>query len=150
MEDAIGGRCSLLTMEPLEGIAGADALLGRPFPLPAVALPLSRWVEVRRAGEGAEIEWNLDDSREGAPGRLALYAGVAATAAPPPDQIGAGAERHTTPHGWTITRAPLPQAQASLRPVVEVSWEADGLRLRLTAQGPWVLAEVLRLAQSVA
>ena len=69
--------------EPLDGLAAADAHLGRPFPLPAAALPLTRWVEVRAVGPGAEVEFNLDDSREGAPGRLALYAGPVA----PPDQL---------------------------------------------------------------
>jgi hypothetical protein len=59
--------------EPLEGIAAADARLGRPVALPATALPLTRWTEVRAlADEGVEIEWNLDDSRAGAPGRLEL------------------------------------------------------------------------------
>jgi hypothetical protein len=57
----------------LEGIAAADAHLGRPFPLPAAALPLARWVEVVATAEDAvEVEWNLDDTRPGAPGRLAL------------------------------------------------------------------------------
>lgn len=135
-------------MEPLEGIAGADALLGRPFPLPTVPLPLTRWVEVRRAGDGAEVEWNLDDSRPGAPGRLALYAGLA-DGEPVGDQLGEDADRTVTPAGWTVARAPLAEAQASLRPVVVVTWEVDGLRLRLTAQGPWPLADVLGLAQSV-
>src|SRR3954453_16710074 len=61
--------------EPLEGIAAADARLGRPFPLPTMPLPLARWVEVTAVGSGAEVAWNLDDTRAGAPGRLALYAG---------------------------------------------------------------------------
>src|SRR3954464_7747352 len=61
--------------EPLEGIAAADARLGRPFPLPTMPLSLARWVEVTAVGSGAEVAWNLDDTRAGAPGRLALYAG---------------------------------------------------------------------------
>lgn len=61
--------------EPLDGIAGADALLGRPFPLPTLALPLARWVDVIPLADGAEVAWALDDTREGSPGRLALYAG---------------------------------------------------------------------------
>ena len=70
-------------MEPWSGIADADAHLGRPFPLPAAALPLARWVEVRPRGPGGvEVEWNLDDTRSGSPGRLALYAGTE----PPPDR----------------------------------------------------------------
>ena len=56
--------------EPLEGIADADAVLGRPFPLPSAALPLARWVDVIQVGEhGVEVAWNLDDTRSGAPGR---------------------------------------------------------------------------------
>jgi hypothetical protein len=62
--------------EPLEGIAEADAVLGRPFPLPSAALPLARWVDVVQVAEhGVEVAWNLDDTRPGAPGCLALYAG---------------------------------------------------------------------------
>ena len=69
--------------EPLEGIAEADAVLGRPFPLPSAALPLARWVDVVQVGEhGVEVAWNLDDTRPGAPGRLALYAGLE----PPPER----------------------------------------------------------------
>lgn len=132
-------------MDALEGIAAADALLGRPFPLPAEALPLTRWVEVRAVDGGAEVEWNLDDSRAGAPGRLALFAGPA----PPADQLGPDADRTTTPAGWTIARAPLAEAQPSLRPVVQVTWAADGLHLRLTGQGPWDLAALLQVARSV-
>ena len=37
--------------EPLEGIAAADALLGRPFPLPEAPLPLARWVDVVQVAE---------------------------------------------------------------------------------------------------
>ena len=51
--------------EPLEGIAGADAILGRAFPLPAAPLPLVRWVDVAPLGDGAEVVWSLDDSRAG-------------------------------------------------------------------------------------
>src|SRR5436190_7766010 len=69
-------------VEPLEGIAAADAHLGRPVPLPSAPLPLVRWSEVHAISpEGVEIEFNLDDSRAGSPGRLALYVGFAA---PPP------------------------------------------------------------------
>ena len=64
---------TLLSVEPLESIAAADAHLGRTVPLPSLALPLARWVEVTAQGPGAvEVEWNLDDSR-GGPGRLALF-----------------------------------------------------------------------------
>ena len=42
--------------EPLEGIAAADALLGRAFPLPTAPLPLARWVDVVQVGEhGVEV-----------------------------------------------------------------------------------------------
>ena len=88
--------------EPLEGIADADAVLGRPFPLPSAALPLARWVDVVQVAEhGVEVAWNLDDTRAGAPGRLALYAGLA----PAPDrdlpdaQRGRGRGRDRRAHG---------------------------------------------------
>jgi hypothetical protein len=120
--------------EPLEGIAEADALLGRPFPLPGAPLPLARWVEVVRTGEsGVEVAWNLDDSRPGAPGRLALYAGLA----PPPVHELARDTSGGEHDGVRWRSAPLDEAQPSLRPVQELSWEAGGLHLRLTAQGPW-------------
>ncbi len=57
--------------EPLEGIAQADAHLGRPVPLPAVALPLARWVEVvalgpaREHGRFALREAPLEEAEEG-------------------------------------------------------------------------------------
>jgi hypothetical protein len=118
---------------PLEGIAAADERLGRPFPLPAVPLPLARWVEVTEAGAGAEVAWNLDDTRPGAPGRLALYAGPE----PPPARELPDGGAPELRGGVIWRRAPLPEAQPSLRPVHELSWTADGLHLRLTAQGPW-------------
>ena len=130
---------------PLEGIAAADARIGRPFPLPAVPLPLARWVEVSEVGTGAEVAWNLDDSRAGAPGRLALYAG---TAPPPPRDL---------PEGGPVERrgdvawreAPLPEAQPSLRPVRELAWTASGLHLRITAQGPWDVAALETIVASI-
>jgi hypothetical protein len=135
---------------PLEGIAAADAHLGRPVPLPAVALPLARWTEVRAvAPEGVEIEWNLDDSRAGAPGRLALYVGLE----PPP-----GREWPSGDPGRAIPvdgatghwrEAELVEAQPSLRPAVELTWQAHGLHLRLTAQGPWPPARLVEIAASV-
>jgi hypothetical protein len=132
-------------MEPLEGIAAADEHLGRPMPLPSVPLPLARWVEVRAVGpEAVEVEWNLDDTRAGAPGRLALYAG----AAPPEER---GALRPAEPVGqYTHRSAPLDEASPSLKPVHELSWEAAGLHLRLTAQGPWALDALREIAASVA
>ncbi len=130
-------------MEPLEGIAAADARLGRPFPLPALPLPLTRWTEVQALGDAVEVAWNLDDSRDGAPGRLALLvsAGVVAT------QLPASAVSVEGP--VTIRSAPLDGAQESLRPVSELLWEAGGLHLRLTAQGPWERETLLMLAASV-
>lgn len=132
-------------MEALDGIAAGDARLGRPFPLPGVPMPLPRWVEVRAVDDGVEVEWNLDDSRADSPGRLALFAGptVALSQLPP------SAEATVAANGMTVRRAPLDEAQRSLRPVVEVTWEHAGLHLRLTAQGPWQLADVLALATSV-
>jgi hypothetical protein len=132
--------------EPLEGIAQADALLGRPFPLPAAALPLCRWVDVAGVGEhGAEVAWNLDDTRPGSPGRVALYAG----AAPAPAHELADAEDRGVHDGVAVRSAPLPEAQESLRPVTELTWQAHGLHLRLTAQGPWALEALLAMAASV-
>src|SRR3954471_3995179 len=104
--------------QPLEGIAAADALLGRPFPLPQTPLPLARWVEVTEVGAGAEVAWNLDDSRRGAPGRLAIYAGPA----PPPPRELPGATPPESRGGVLWRTAPLPEAQPSLRPVRELSW----------------------------
>jgi hypothetical protein len=136
-------------LEPLEGIAGADALLGRRFPLPALALPLTRWTAVTPVGGGVEVEWNLDDSRVGAPGRVALYAGLKA---PPPRELpGPVAERDASVRELParLRSAPLDEAQASLRPVRELSWERDGLHLRLTAQGPWELETLFAIAASI-
>ena len=48
-----------------------------------------------------------------------------------------------------VRTAPLPEAQESLRPVTELLWEADGLHLRLTAQGPWEREVLLMLAAGV-
>jgi len=137
-------------MHPLGGIADADARLGRRFPLPAAALPLTRWVEVRGLGDdGVEVEWNLDDTRAGAPGRLALYAGHDA----PPDQLpqdGAEATRvELAGRHVTVRRSPLGEAVPSLRPVWELRWRTATLQLRLTAQGPWALEDVLAIAASI-
>ena len=132
--------------EPLEGIAAADALLGRPFPLPSLPLPLARWVDVVQVGErGVEVAWNLDDTRDRAPGRLALYAGLE----PPPERELPGADDARDEDAITVRTAALPDAQASLRPVTELRWERDGLHLRLTAQGPWETDALLALARSV-
>jgi len=137
--------------EVLEGIAAADAHLGRPVPLPQAPLPLVRWTEVRAAGpEGVEIELNLDDSRAGAPGRLALYVGLA----PPPARDWPGHEPpRAVPVGGVPGRwreAELVEAQPSLRPAVELTWHAHGLHLRLTAQGPWPPERLVAIAESIA
>ncbi|HMS62946.1 MAG TPA: hypothetical protein PKD63_11750 [Solirubrobacteraceae bacterium] len=134
---------------PLDGIAGADALLGRPFPLPSAALPLARWVDVSPVGEGAEVVWSLDDSRPGAPGRLALYAGRAP--APPRAALDGAGERavEVGGHPGRLREHPLADAQSSLRPVRELSWETGELALRLTALGRWQVDELLAIAASV-
>jgi len=129
--------------EPLEGIGAADAHLGRTVPLPAVALPLACWVEVVTDGPDAvQVEWNLDSSRSGAPGRLTLYAGRVA-----PGERGLPAP---TPQGrYAYRRATLEEAETALRPVHELAWEHDGLHLRLTGQGPWEVDELVAIADSV-
>lgn len=128
--------------EPLDGVGAADAHLGRPVPLPRAPVPLARWVEVVAIGPDAvEVEWNLDDSRPGAPGRLALYAGPH----PPEDR---GLPAATALERYAYRSAPLADAQAGLRPVHELAWEQDGLHLRLTGQGPWTLAALVALADS--
>jgi hypothetical protein len=132
------------------GIADADRHLGRPVPLPSVALPPVRWVEVRPVGPGAvEVEWNLDDTRPGAPGRLALYAG----SVPPPERAWEDATPTPVDIGGTPGRhrtVPLDEAEPALRPAHELRWEDDGLHLRLTAQGPWRLAALIAIGASLA
>jgi hypothetical protein len=129
--------------ESLDGIAAADAHLGRPVPLPAAPLPLGRWVEVVASGPGAvQVEWNLDATRPASPGRLTLYVGLEA----PPDRGLSPAE----PAGrYAYRNAPLAEASPELRPVQELAWTQDGLHLRLTGQGPWELAELVALADSI-
>jgi hypothetical protein len=135
-------------MEPLEGIADADAHLGRRVPLPHVELPLARWVDVYAYGPGAvEVAWNLDDTRPETPGRVSLYAGAEA---PPERELPAATEPAVVADGVVHREAPLAEAQPSLRPVHELRWQRDGLHLRLTAQGPWTVAALLVIAQSVA
>jgi hypothetical protein len=135
-------------VESLEGIAEADAHLGRPVPLPRVPLPLARWVEVTAVGPAAvEVCWNLDDTRADAPGRMALYAGAQA---PPARELEGATAPEPVGDGVTHRHAPLAEAQPSLRPVHELWWQRDGLHLRLTAQGPWALAALVTIAQSVA
>jgi hypothetical protein len=135
-------------MDQLEGIADADAHLGRPMPLPQTVLPLPRWVEVYAVGpQGVEISWNLDDSRAGQPGRVALYAGAEL---PPAHELADATAPATVADGVLHREAPLTEAQPSLRPVHELSWQRDGLHLRLTAQGPWTVSALLSIVQSVA
>lgn len=131
----------------MEGIADADAHLGRPVPLPTVPLPLARWVDVAAAGaDGVEVVWNLDDTRPGAPGRLALYAGISP---PAPHPLGQAETVRVGEAEATLRTAPLPEAEPSLRPVTELEWQHEGLHLRLTAQGPWDVHDLLRIAASV-
>ncbi len=130
-------------VEPLEGIARADELLGRAVPLPTVPLPLTRWTEVQAVGDAVEVEWNLDDSREDAPGRLALLVSPEAVATQLPESP------VVTKGPVAIRTADLAEAQESLRPVTELLWEDHGLHLRLTAQGPWERETLLMLAASV-
>lgn len=130
--------------EPLEGIGAADRHLGRSVPLPTAPLPLARWVEVVTAGADAvQVEWNLDATRPGSPGRVTLYAGHR----PPPDR---GLPAPTAVGRFAYRRAPLEEAEAELRPVHELAWEHDGLYLRLTGQGRWQLDELVELADSIA
>ena len=135
-------------MEPWSGIADADAHLGRPVPLPAAALPLARWIEVRPCGPRAvEIEWNLDDTRSGAPGRLALYAGEG-----PPEERAWDVAAATLAVGEAEAEhrvLSLEEAEPALRPAHELRWCAGDLHLRLTAQGPWALDDLLAIAASV-
>ena len=129
--------------EPLEGIAEADEHLGRRVPLPTVPLPLARWVEVVTCGADAvSVEWNLDATRPGAPGRMTLYAGhVVPAERGLPAPVAHGRYAHRS--------APLAEAEAELRPVQELAWEDGGLHLRLTGQGPWELAELVAIADSI-
>jgi hypothetical protein len=92
-----------------------------------------------------EVAWNLDDTRPGAPGRLALYAGLEVA----PDRDLPEAQEAGDEGPITVRTAALGEAQPSLRPVTELEWERDGLHLRLTAQGPWELDALLALARSV-
>jgi len=136
--------------DELGGIAAADAWLGRPFPLPSAPLPLVRWTAIAPAGaRGAELAWNLDDSRPGMPARLALYAG---TEPPPARELPGGSAARELRHGDLVLEhrsAPLEAAQESLRPVQELAWTVGGVHLRLTAQGPWELDALLAVAASV-
>ena len=130
--------------EPLEGIGAADAHLRRTVPLPMAPLPLARWVDVVTAGPDAvQVEWNLDTSRPGAPGRLALYAGRVA----PPER---GLPVASAVGRYAYRRAPLDEAEPELRPVQELAWEDGDLHLRLTGQGAWRLDDLVAIADSVA
>jgi hypothetical protein len=130
-------------MDLLDGIAAADVLLGRLFPLPSRSLPLVRWTEVQREGDGVQVDWNLDDTRPGTPGRGCLYAGPR----PGPDHL--PGVPWIEEDGFAVRRAPLEEAQPSLRPVMELAWTLSGLHLRLTGQGPWPEGELRAIARSV-
>ena len=98
--------------QPLEGIAEADAHLGREVPLPRVPLPLTRWVDVYACGPRAvEVAWNLDDTRDAQPGRVSLYAGEAA---PPDRSLGDGAT-DAAPIADGVTHREAPLARRSRR-----------------------------------
>ena len=129
--------------EPLEGIAAADEHIGRRVPLPTVPLPLARWVDVVTSGADAvQVEWNLDASRPGAPGRVTLYAGhVAPSERGLPEPVAHGR--------YAYRSAPLEEAEPELRPVQELAWQEGGLQLRLTGQGPWELAALVAIADSI-
>lgn len=134
-------------MEHLEGIAEADAHLGRRVPLPQVVLPLARWVDIAAIGpQAVEVSWNLDDTRPDQPGRMALYAG---TAPPPERELDDATVPAAVAEGMTHRTAPLADAQPSLRPVHELRWQHDGLHLRLTGQGPWAVSALVAIAQSI-
>lgn len=128
---------------PLEGIAAADELLGRAVPLPTVALPLVRWVEIVASGPRAvQVEWNLDATRPQSPGRLTLYAGHD----PPPER---GLPEAEPVGSYAYRTAPLAEAAPEFRPVQELAWQRADLHLRLTGQGPWVLTELVAIADSI-
>jgi hypothetical protein len=129
--------------ESLDGIAAADAHLGRTVPLPTVPVPLARWVEIVTAGpEAVQVEWNLDATRPGSPGRLTLFAGRS----PAPDR---GLSEPEQLGRYELRTAALEDAEPELRPVADLQWEQDGLFLRLTGQGPWELVELMALAESI-
>ena len=136
-------------MEEWSGIADADRHLGQRFPLPSVPLPFVTWTVVRPvSADAAEVEWNLDITREGARGRLALYAGRSAPDERPwdvavePVAVGETEGEHRT--------VPLEEAdEPALRPAHELRWNAGELHLRLTAQGPWELGELLAIGASL-
>jgi hypothetical protein len=128
---------------PLAGIGVADDHLGCTVPLPSAPLPLARWVEVVAGGPGAvQVEWNLDDTRPGSPGRLTLCVSHQT----PPER---GLPDPTPLGRYAYRSAPLAQAESALRPVQELAWEQDGLHLRLTGQGPWEADELVALADSI-
>lgn len=135
-------------MEGWSGIADADAHLGQRVPLPTAPLPLVRWVDVQPAGARAvEVEWNLDDTRAGARGRLALYVGHGPPAERAWDVAATSVEVAGVPGRHRALE--LAEAEPPLRPAHELRWRADRLELRLTAQGPWDLEELLAIAASI-
>lgn len=129
--------------ESLDGVGAADEHLGRRVPLPALPLPLARWVEVVASGRHAiEVEWNLDATRPDSPGRMTLYVGHE----PPPER---GLPEAAPLGRYAYRSAPLPEAERELRPVQELAWSDGGLYLRLTGQGPWERAQLVALADSI-
>ena len=67
----------------------------------------------------------------------------------PTDQGGAPETRVVDGRHVTLRSDPLEKAQPSLRPVRELCWQAEGLHLRLTAQGPWRLDDLLTIVASI-
>jgi hypothetical protein len=83
----------------------------------------------------------------GSCGRLALYVGRRApderawdVPAQTLDVAGAPAEHRILP---------LEEAEPALRPAHELRWERAGLHLRLTAQGPWGVGDLIAIGASV-
>ena len=135
-------------MDDWTGITDADRHLGRQVPLPSAVLPLVRWVEVKPSGaDGVEVEWNLDDTRPGARGRLALYVGHTPPGEREWDAESRAVEVDGAPGEHRVLA--LEEADPALRPAHELRWVSDGLHLRLTAQGPWDLDELVAIGASV-
>jgi hypothetical protein len=113
-----------------------------------------RRAAARALGRGApagrrrvEVEWNLDDTRPGSCGRLALYVGRRAPTSAP----GTSRRRRSTSAGAPAEHRvlPLDEAEPALRPAHELRWERAGLHLRLTAQGPWGVDDLVAIGASV-
>jgi hypothetical protein len=71
--------------------------------------------------------------------------------APHREALAGAAERtlQVGSHPGRLREHPLGDAQPSLRPVRELTWQTGDLALRLTAQGPWDVDDLLAIAASV-